>query len=72
MDGMLTHGLGVKLTHAEYRRLEELAKQTGRSKNNVIRCLIRLASPRDGQVLELVRSEYKKILNEKEAYDAGL
>jgi len=72
MDGMLTHGLGVKLTHAEYRRLEELAKQTGRSKNNPIRRFIRLASPRDGQVMELVRNEYKRIQKEKEAYENGL
>jgi len=72
MNEELVYGIGVRLTKSEARRLEELARYTNRSKNNVIRCLIRLASPRDGQVLELVRGEYKKLLSEKEAYDAGL
>jgi len=72
MDEALVYGIGVRLTKSEARRLEELARYTNRSKNNVIRCLIRLASVRDAQTLELVKQEYKKLLNEQGAYDAGL
>ena len=55
------YGLGIKLTKSESRRLEELAKQTGRSKNSVIRCLLRLASARDANALELIRDEYRNM-----------
>ena len=72
MNEELVYGIGVRLTKSEARRLEELARYTNRSKNSVIRCLIRLASPRDGQALELVKQEYRKLMNEREAYDAGL
>lgn len=60
-------GMGIRLTKSEMRKLEELAKQTGRSRNSVIRCLVRLASARDTNTLELIRNEYRQILREREA-----
>lgn len=59
MDTELAYGMGIKLTRSEHRRLEELAKRTGRSKNQVVRALLRLATVRDNEVLQLVRLEAK-------------
>ena len=53
-------GLGIRLSHEEDRRLDELARRTGRTKGAVLRALIRLASARDETNLELIRNELRK------------
>ena len=59
-------GLGIRLTRQEMRRLDSLARATGRSKNGVIRALVRLAQPRDLDMLAIIRQEQTKL----EAEDA--
>ena len=51
-------GLGVRLSRAELRRLDELAQATGRNRNAVLRALIATTSARDG---ETVRNLQEKI-----------
>lgn len=50
-------GYGLRLTKAEMKRLDALAKATGRSKNGVMRALVRLAQPRDLDMLSIIRDE---------------
>ena len=54
-------GYGLRLTKSEMKRLDALARATGRSKNGVIRALVRLAQVRDLETLTLVRQEQKAI-----------
>jgi len=50
-------GMGVRLSKKERRKLDELARATGRSKGSVIRALVRLASARDMNALSIIREE---------------
>jgi hypothetical protein len=58
-DSELVHGVGLKLTKTEARKLDLLARQTGRSKNSIMRCLLRLANAGDDETLRLIRQEYR-------------
>ena len=60
-------GMGVRLSKTESKRLDALARATGRSKGSVIRALVRLAQPRDLDMLTLLRNTQ----NELEAEDAN-
>ena len=53
MDGFV--GTGLRLSKAEMKRLDQLAQATGRSKNSVMRALLRLAQPRDLDMLTVIR-----------------
>ena len=50
-------GMGVRLSKKVRRKLDELARATGRSKGSVIRALVRLASARDMNALSIIREE---------------
>lgn len=51
-------GFGLRLTRAQLRRLEELARVTGRSPAGVVCRLIEATSPRDPEVVERIRSTF--------------
>ena len=60
-------GIGIRLTPKEYRRLEELAENTGRKPAGVVRRLIRMSSPRDEEVLAKLRGVF--CIDEQEAFN---
>lgn len=51
-------GFGLRLTRAQLRRLEELARVTGRSPAGVVCRLIEATSPRDPEAVERIRSTF--------------
>ena len=55
MDASRMVGLGIRLSKSESKRLAALARASGRSKNSVIRALVRLAGPRDVETMGLLR-----------------
>jgi len=59
--------IGVRLGREEMRRLEALSRATGRTKSAVVRGLLRLASARDADGLQLLRESLKTI--EKECWN---
>ena len=48
-------GLGIRLSRAEMRRLDELARVTGRNPAGVIRALLATASPRDEDLVSKLK-----------------
>lgn len=48
-------GLGLRLSRAEHRRLQELARATGRSEAGVLRRWLQVASARDEDTLAMLR-----------------
>ncbi len=48
-------GVGLRLSRDEARRLDDLARATGRSPAGVLCALVRYASPRDPELLERLR-----------------
>ena len=57
-------GLGLRLTSSELRRLDVLAKATGRTRSAVVRGLLRLASARDVDGLQLLRESLTTLQKE--------
>ena len=49
-------GTGLRLSKGEAKRLDRLARATGRSKNSVMRALVRLARVSDLEMLALLRA----------------
>ena len=59
-------GTGLRLSKAEAKRLDRLARATGRSKNSVMRALVRLARVSDLEMLALLR-DTQKIMEDADA-----
>jgi len=57
---------GLRLSKAEAKRLDRLARATGRSKNSVMRALVRLARVSDLEMLALLR-DTQKIMEDADA-----
>ena len=51
-------GFSLRLTRAQYQRVEELARVTGRSPAGALCRLIEVTSPRDPAILERIRSAF--------------
>jgi predicted transcriptional regulator len=64
MQSEMTVGMGVRLSRSEARKLEELARRTGRSKGAVLRVLLRLADARNESDLTLIRKEARQLERE--------
>lgn len=48
-------GLGLRLSRDEARRLDDLARAVGRSREGVLCALVRFASPRDPELVQRLR-----------------